>query len=281
MQRLHAGLNQVRRRLSADGWRELARDACLVHPLRELLHQDPFTRRSFEKPRGYAGDAELLDILYGELTPQPTTELGRQIGHFMNSQPSAQSVRARRALLARELDVLAGQVEQPRVLSVACGHLREAQSSRAVSEGRIGEYVAFDQDRQSLDFIERALPRRNIRPVHGSVRSLLAGQQTLGDFDFIYSAGLFDYLTHRTALSLTRWMFSALRPGGRMWVANFGKGISESGYMESFMDWWLFLRDEAEVRSFTAELPPAHVASQRTFRDEGGQVIYLEVVKTG
>src|SRR5690349_4211574 len=34
---------------------------CLDHPMRQLLHQDPFTYRAFSKPRGYAGDAVLLD----------------------------------------------------------------------------------------------------------------------------------------------------------------------------------------------------------------------------
>src|SRR5260370_1195793 len=29
---------------------------CMHHPLKELIHQDPFTHRSFCKPRGYAGD---------------------------------------------------------------------------------------------------------------------------------------------------------------------------------------------------------------------------------
>jgi len=33
---------------------------CVEHPIRELIHEDPFTRRAFEKPRGYDGDTELL-----------------------------------------------------------------------------------------------------------------------------------------------------------------------------------------------------------------------------
>lgn len=280
MRLLHEGLNTVRRELPVEGWREVASGACRAHPIRELLHQDPFTLRSFEKPRGYAGDAELLDFLYGETgLPDSISELGRKVSAFMNEQPSARSVRARRALLSRELDALAERVERPRVLSIACGHLREAQRSRAVTEGRIAEYVAFDQDTESLAFVERTLPGRNIRTVRGSVRNLLAGQHELADFDFVYSAGLFDYLAPRTGACLAQRMFSMLRPGGRMWVANFCKDISESGYMESFMDWWLLLRDEAEVELFAEGLPAPEIASRRIFRDEIGKVIYLEVVK--
>src|SRR5438128_12228 len=54
---------QARRlRASENNWNEFVQ-VCLSHPLRELLHQDPFTWRAYSKPRGYAGDAELLDFI--------------------------------------------------------------------------------------------------------------------------------------------------------------------------------------------------------------------------
>src|SRR4051794_26007505 len=46
------------------GWPAFAR-GCLDHPLRNLLHEDPFTFRAFSKPRGYAGDAVMMDYIYG------------------------------------------------------------------------------------------------------------------------------------------------------------------------------------------------------------------------
>jgi hypothetical protein len=35
---------------------------CLRHPIAALLHQDPLTWRTFHKPKGYAGDATMLDL---------------------------------------------------------------------------------------------------------------------------------------------------------------------------------------------------------------------------
>ena len=39
--------------------------ACLQDPVCNLLYQDPFTYRAFSKPRGYAGDAVMMDYIYG------------------------------------------------------------------------------------------------------------------------------------------------------------------------------------------------------------------------
>ena len=50
-----------RRALQGAAWSAFANEDCIAHPVREFLHQDPFTRRSFQKPRGHAGDAVLID----------------------------------------------------------------------------------------------------------------------------------------------------------------------------------------------------------------------------
>jgi hypothetical protein len=55
---------RARREDDPDLWAGYAR-ACLNHPVCRLLHQDPLTYRAFSKPRGYAGDAVMMDYIYG------------------------------------------------------------------------------------------------------------------------------------------------------------------------------------------------------------------------
>ena len=46
--------------------------------------------RSFQKPRGYAGDAELLDLIYGRTTEShlaAESRLGLEIYHFWTAEP--------------------------------------------------------------------------------------------------------------------------------------------------------------------------------------------------
>jgi len=47
-----------------EDWARWVSDVAIAHPLKDLLHTDPFTHRSFAKPRGFAGDAMLLDLIY-------------------------------------------------------------------------------------------------------------------------------------------------------------------------------------------------------------------------
>jgi hypothetical protein len=76
----------ARREEKPETWAPYAH-ACLDHPVRNLLHQDPFTYRAFSRPRGYAGDAVMMDYIYGlgEATEaaREATPLGRAIFQYM------------------------------------------------------------------------------------------------------------------------------------------------------------------------------------------------------
>src|SRR4051812_33581592 len=63
MEELFLGLQARRQTASDQEWSEIV-SFCLSHPIRDLLFEDPFTQRSYHKPRGYAGDAVLLDLIY-------------------------------------------------------------------------------------------------------------------------------------------------------------------------------------------------------------------------
>ena len=266
-----------------EDWKRFCK-ACLAHPVRELVHQDPITRRSFARPRGYAGDAVLLALMYQTQMPERAraTRLGQDICQFMYEQPSAISLRWRRDMLARRIDELAMETPGARVLSVACGHLREAQLSQAVRERRLGRLLALDQDPHSLAVVERELVPLGVEAVSGSVKALLKGQQSFSDLDFIYAAGLYDYLPQLVAIRLTRSLFSMLRPGGRLLLANYTERADDAGckaYMEAFMDWWLIYRDEHEVAEWLQDVPRNELARHRLFRDDPGNIIYLESVR--
>lgn len=273
-------LDAIRRVRLPSEWNALVASVVAPHGIRALLHEEPFTRHAFEKPRGYPGDAALLDLIYRDVPfGGEMTRLGAQLYAWSADGAAMQSVRERRLILAALIDRIAAERSRPRVLSLACGHLREAQRSAAVCTGAIEEIVAVDQDEQSLELVRREQAANRVTTVRASIRRMLVDPKVYGDFDLIYSAGLSDYLEDAVTRQLTSSMFAALRPGGTLLVANFAPSLRETGYMEAMMEWKLIYRDEADVARFSADLPAEQVREQTITRDLCGNVVYLTVRK--
>jgi hypothetical protein len=57
-------LNGMRHYVSESTWKQFAAGECRHHPLMQLLQHDPLTCRTFTRPRGYAGDAVMMDMIY-------------------------------------------------------------------------------------------------------------------------------------------------------------------------------------------------------------------------
>ena len=163
------------------------------------------------------------------------------------SQSSA-AVRERRSLLARHVDEIAEtRGSEAEILAVAAGHLREAELSTAFQERRMKRWVALDQDPLSIGAITRDFRGTPVEAIDGSVRGLLTDSHELGTFDFVYAAGLYDYLPRAVAVKLTRKCMRMLKPNGVFLFANFAEGIPDDGFMETFMNWTLLLRTEADM----------------------------------
>jgi SAM-dependent methyltransferase len=281
MTELMSGLRSLKTSASPEAWENVVKE-CVDHPICELIHQDPFSARSFHKPRGYAGDAVLIDYIYsrsfdtsGQETPTP---LGQRIFKYNCDTPACSAVRARRDLLGSILDQTSLLKDQPDILSVACGHLREAQISRAVPSGQTGRFVALDQDELSLAIVQKEVASPRVTTVCNSIRSLFRGEIAGEKFDLIYSTGLYDYLDERTALRLTARMFDMLNPGGRLLVANFLPGLWGTAFMEAFMGWKLIYRNTDQMLRLTSALPREDIAGRRVLTEKNENVVFLDLV---
>jgi extracellular factor (EF) 3-hydroxypalmitic acid methyl ester biosynthesis protein len=284
MQALFWTLKHTRAILDGDDWKRFCLETCRAHPIHRLVQRDLATRWCFTKPRKYAGDAVLLDFFYQDLDLQElgSSGLGAEILRFLGEQRTVAALRGRRDMLAQWIDVHAERVSDANILALACGHLREAHLSRAVREHRVGDFLALDQDPLSLAVVGKELGPYGIRRVPGSVKALLKGQQSFSGLDGIYAAGLYDYLAQPIAVRLTRLLFSMLKPGGRLLLANYADPPEDSdfkAYMEAFMDWWLIYREAPEVEEWLQDIPKRQLGGHRVFSDATGNVIYLEAVR--
>jgi extracellular factor (EF) 3-hydroxypalmitic acid methyl ester biosynthesis protein len=273
------GLRALYDEMAPAEWRAFtagAREHRLIH----LLHQDPFTCRSFYKPRGYAGDAKLIDYIYGFADEdEHVTALGRGIMQYSTNSQASHAVRKRRDILAEYIASARCKRPDARVLSVACGHLREAHLT--VNDHPVADFVAVDQDPRSLSTTQQLFSDKGVRALQWRVRDLIAGRRRseLGAFDLIYAAGLYDYLADDVARKLTQSMFEMLEPGGTLLVANFVPELRDIGYMETFMDWHLTYRRADEMPVCASTIDPAAIASQRVFTEENDAIAFIELTR--
>lgn len=264
-------------------WQEAVLPAARAHKITQLVHECPFTSHSFSRPRGYPGDAGLLDFVYrhedARSAAEAASEAGRTVMDFTVNVSACEAVRERKELLAQKIDEAAERRPGAHVLAIACGHLREAESSVALKQGKVARLLATDQDQISLDKVSayRGSISANIDVRNLSVRNILAGRHGLGEFDLVYAAGLYDYLEARVAARLTASLFKLLNPGGRLLIPNFLMGVHEEAYMEVYMDWYLLYRTRSEIEAFADEIAPESIASRSYFEDASGTIGYLEL----
>ena len=124
------------------------------HSIFAQLLADPMTRQAFRKPRGYPGDADLIDFIYGSESSvaglDAASPTGRAIYAYNVETIASQGVRNRRDYIAKVIDEIA---EKPKteVLAVACGHLRELERCSPTSLRAITRFVGLDHDRRTTN----------------------------------------------------------------------------------------------------------------------------------
>ncbi|WP_052393446.1 class I SAM-dependent methyltransferase [Pseudomonas rhizosphaerae] len=271
---LSEALTEHRLTLNDDDWTAQVLKVFRSHPLARSLQEDPYTRRALEKPQGYAGDAVMMDYMNFQQPPSGCSELGERIFRAVVASPNGASVRWRCEHLAGLITREAQRRSSLSVLSVACGHCREGLMLQPATIARIKRFIALDQDAESLDVVRDTL-KAFVTPVRMNVKDI-AADPSLGDFNLIYSAGLFDYLPDHAAKALCATLLQRTTSGGTLLIANFTPDNWGRGYMEAVMDWHLILRTKDAMRKL---LPASQVAKSYLYFDPYRNVIYLEITK--
>ena len=91
-------------------------------------------------------------------------------------------------------------------------------------------------------------------------------------FDFVYCAGLFDYLSDKVCARLLQYFVQRTRSGGGILVTNVHTSNPQIGVMEHVLEWHLIYRDEAMLESV---LPEPRQAT-RLYTDATGVNVFAE-----
>jgi len=283
MIQLEACLRWTHAALPADDWADFVR-AAREHEVRRVVHLCPLTRASYEKARGYAGDPVVLDYMYGlaegsTFSAHPSTTPG-QVYNYAICSPVASAVRYRRSRIADLIDEIARErgPKTARVLSIAAGHLREAELSRAIQDGDLAEMRAIDQNSESVDIVDATYAHLGVVADEGSVNDLIRARKRYSNYDLVYAAGLFDSLWWPVASRLAEIMLNAVRPGGKVMIANFVPEITSAPFLEVFMDWQLIYRTKDELAELFANVRHK-IASLELWEDPHSHIAFVTATR--
>jgi extracellular factor (EF) 3-hydroxypalmitic acid methyl ester biosynthesis protein len=232
-----------------------------IHP---VVMCSPFLYRTFQKPLGYAGDYEMVNMMLRDPFEGGSmfAKLVNRI--FLNTSPVV-AHQNRITYLTDRLRAEAGRAaarHQPfRVYNVGCGPAREVQDFLAQCEwSSRAEFTLLDFNEETLAFTTNALGQLNrlhhrantFQFVKKSVHQLLkeAGKPIVGPkHHFVYCAGLFDYLSDPACRRLLELLYELVEPGGLLVATIVSTANPSRNWMEHVLDWHLLYRNAAQLKA--------------------------------
>lgn len=227
-----------------------------------------FAERAYYKPKGYAGDFMMMELVYRQ-EPEGDGKLGRLIDGWLLKQAPAQAVRNRRRLLYRLLDrICCKRLESAQsihLMNLACGPSRELFDLLTTCDysHRVNA-LCIDIDAEALQYVHQHVDttshQAHIRLMHENVIKWALGRsnQDLGAQDVIYCSGLCDYLDRRLMLRLINRCHSQLVPGGVLILGNFAPTNPDRLFMDNILYWRLIYRDEQDLKDIFADSAFGH-----------------------
>ncbi len=236
---------------------------------RKLLYphvlSSPFMSRIVERPIGVPGDFDMLGQILGARF-RGESLFGRLINEWILSNPATDAYRHRVRLLEDQTRAVVKECSfsgrGAKVMSMASGVAYEVQRyvKNPESECEV-EFTLVDFSEDTLaeaknqfegvgeisDDVSVSFEQSSVIELANSSRSGSStggGWSPDGKYDVVYCAGLFDYLSDRMVISVTRYLHTLVADGGVLVVSNYTTKNPFAHFMGLVLDWKLIYRSE-------------------------------------
>lgn len=255
----------------------------------------PFAYRTYHKPLGYAGDYEMVRMILGD-PHEGTTLFAKMINVWLLDQPSAQAHRNRvrylTSMLEQEVTRVAQSGRAARILNLGCGPAGEIQAFLAQSDAsNRATFDLYDFNDETLSYAAEVLNDHKLRyhrnavlnfekrSVHQILKESVRRVEVRPEaqYDLIYCAGLFDYLSDRICKRLMTYFYDLLAPGGLLIGTNVDASNPNRNSMDFILEWHLIYRNPASMVELKPEQAPP--ASCHLVNDPTSVNLFLEVRK--
>lgn len=234
-----------------------------------LLQQSPFVKRCYNKPLGYAGDYEMMDMIYRDPYEGDTWFARFLNKYFCHHIPPAQACRNRIPILQKKIEEVVEKRASPqkkaRILSVACGPANEVvefiRNSESSNDAEITlvdiepEALYFSQEKTS-EVKTEAKRKTRINIYYLPLQQLLKEPGKLKELEnrnLIYSAGLFDYLSDEVCKNTLSTLYKLLAKDGTLIIGNLDPCNELKWLMEYGAEWYVIHRTQADLRKLAQE----------------------------
>jgi extracellular factor (EF) 3-hydroxypalmitic acid methyl ester biosynthesis protein len=254
-----------------------------------LMMRAPFFHRSYTKPLGYAGDYEMVNMMIHGLREGPTT-YAQLVNDFYLETDMVRAHRNRLFILQERLSECVRRAQDTgrvcRILNVGCGpaielerfirndpladrcHIRLVDFNDETlnyARGRLEDAMSAAGRRPTLEYVQQS--------VHGLLKQSISGNGSdEPTFDFVYCAGLFDYLSDRICQRMLTLFCRWTTPGGTVLATNVHPDNPSRWLLEHVVEWHLIHRTKADMLAIAPADYPA-----RIFDDDTQLNVFLEI----
>lgn len=277
--------------------REVGEAEVAVHKsyVRRELHPivlcSPFLYRTYTKPLGYAGDYEMVNMMLRN--PYEGSSAFAKLLNFalLNTEPVVAHRNRIDYLVEKLRSECVNRVSRgrTRVFNLACGPAMEVQRFlRECEESDLAEIDLLDFNSETLEYTRERIQEARMsggretqvryfqRSVHQLLRAATqGGEEDFTNYDVVYCAGLFDYLSQRVCKRLVELFCTMVRPGGVVIVTNVATSNPRKAWMEYVMEWNLIYRNEDDMKDLVPDGIPLHDTTVRA--DSTGVNLFLEI----
>ena len=281
--------------LGLDREQLLAHQTFARRQLHPLLLCSPFLYRCFAKPLGFAGDYEMVNMMMRE--PMEGASLYAKLVNFwFIQQPPAEAHRNRIRQLVEYIQETTARVMKlgrpAKILNVGCGPVHEVQQFLCNSHlADRAQFTLIDFNDETLGYcqsvVEETKKKHNritqFKYVRKSVQQIIkesnrAGQLAPdGQYDLVYCAGLFDYLSDTVCRRLNDIFYEWLAPGGKLVTTNVDGFNPRRLTMDHIMEWHLFYRRGVDLLALKPAAAPVGFCAVKS--DPTGVNIYFDAQK--
>ncbi len=266
--------------------------AYLRRELHPIVLCSPFIHRSYTKPLGYAGDYEMVNMMLRN--PYEGSSAFAKLLNFalLHTEP----VVAHRNRIDYLVETLRQETRKraskgkTRVFNLACGPAVEVERFlRNHGESDLAEFDLLDFNLETLEYTSESLSQAcmsagrqtQLRFFQRSVNQILrtaaqgGGDGELGEYDIVYCAGLFDYLSQKVCQRLVDMFCRMAKPGGLVIVTNVAATNPRKACMEYLMEWNLIHRSVDQMNDLIPEGMPFKRSEVKA--DSTGVNLFLEI----